>query len=279
MYLDDILIYSRRPELHSSHVKQVLQRLREHQLSCKPEKCEFDKTKVKYLGYHLSPTGIAMDQEKVEATLDWPSPSSIRETQCFLGLANFYQQFILDFAEQTSHITQTLKKEILKKGFVWTMAAEKAFQSLKKAFTQAPILRHPDTNKQFIVVTDASERAIGAALLQQQEGDGLEHPVFYLSHVISASEQHYSVLERELLALKTACLEWRQFLMGSKEPFEFFFPLALLLRDTACSWRTHCLQHRGYQKESSLLGPRPNIPEQDPRHSLCGLQGEAARKS
>ncbi|KAJ1176082.1 hypothetical protein NDU88_001365 [Pleurodeles waltl] len=109
IYLDDILIYSRRPELHSSHVKQVLQTIREHQLSCNPEKCEFDKTKVKYLGHHLSPTGIAVDQEKVQAILDWPSPSSIKETQCFLGLANFYRQFILDFAEQTSHITQTLK--------------------------------------------------------------------------------------------------------------------------------------------------------------------------
>ncbi|KAJ1189836.1 hypothetical protein NDU88_006578 [Pleurodeles waltl] len=220
IYLDDILIYSRNPELHSSHVKQVLQRLRAHQLFCKPEKCEFDKTEVKYLGYHLSPTGIAMDQEKVQAILDWPSPSSIKETQCFLGLANFYRQFILDFAKQTSHITHTLKKENVTKGFVWTNAVETAFQDLRRAFTQAPILRHPDTNKQFIVVTNASERAIGAVLLQQQEDDGLEHPVFYLSHILSTAEQHYSVLERELLALKKAYLEWRQFLMGSKEPFE-----------------------------------------------------------
>ncbi|KAJ1083466.1 hypothetical protein NDU88_003625 [Pleurodeles waltl] len=57
-----------------------------------------------------------------------------------------------------------------------------------------------------------------------------------------------------------------------------FFPLALLLRGTACSWCTHCLQYRGYQKESPLLGPRPNLQEQDPRHSLCGLQGKAAHK-
>ncbi|KAJ1187078.1 hypothetical protein NDU88_003857 [Pleurodeles waltl] len=226
IYLDDILIYSRNPELHSSHVKQVLQRLRAHQLFCKPEKCEFDMTEVKYLGYHLSPTGIAMDLEKVQAILEWPSPSSIKETQCFLGLANFYRQFILDFARQTSHITHTLKKENLKKGFVWTEAAEAAFQELKRAFTQAPILRHPDTTKQFIVVTDASERAIGAVLLQRQEDDGLEHPVFYLSHILSTAEQHYSVLERELLALKTACLEWRQFLMGSKEPFERYMKKA-----------------------------------------------------
>ncbi|XP_069068759.1 uncharacterized protein [Pleurodeles waltl] len=157
IYLDDILVYSRRPELHSTHVKQVLQRLRQHQLYCKPEKCEFDKTEVQYLGYHISPTGISMDLEKVQAILDWPSPSSFKETQYFLGLANFYCQFIFDFAEQTSHITQTLKKENLRNGFIWTRTAEAAFQSLKKAFTQAPILRHPDTSKQFIVIANASE--------------------------------------------------------------------------------------------------------------------------
>ncbi|KAJ1112887.1 hypothetical protein NDU88_001148 [Pleurodeles waltl] len=60
---------------------------------------------------------------------------------------------------------------------------------------------------------------------------------------------------------------------------EVFSPLALLLKDTDGSWRTHCLQHRGYQKESPLLGPRPNIQVQDPRHSFCGLQVKAARKS
>ncbi|KAJ1141703.1 hypothetical protein NDU88_008031 [Pleurodeles waltl] len=161
-----------------------------------------------------------MDSDKVQAILDWPSPSSIKETQCFLGLANFYRQFIADFAQRTSYITQTLKKDNLRKSFCWTQDAELAFQELKKAFIQAPILRHPDTNKQFIIVADASERAIGAALLQKQDDDELEHPVFYLSHILSDSERNYSVLERELLALKTACTEWRHFLMGSKEPFE-----------------------------------------------------------
>ncbi|KAJ1138851.1 hypothetical protein NDU88_005232, partial [Pleurodeles waltl] len=166
-----------------------------------PEKCEFDQIEVKYLGYCINQTGVAMDSDKVQAILNWPSPSSIKETQCFLGLANFYRQFIADFAQRTSFITQTLKKEHLKKGFCWTPGAESAFQDLKKAFIQAPILRHPDTSKQFIVVTDASERAIGAALLQKQDDDDLEHPVFYLSHILSDSERNYSVLERELLAL------------------------------------------------------------------------------
>ncbi|KAJ1198064.1 hypothetical protein NDU88_001908 [Pleurodeles waltl] len=182
VYLDDIMNFSVHPEEHSKHVHQVLERLRQHHLFCKPEKCEFDKTEAKYLGYCINQTGVAMDSDKVQATLNWPSPSSIKETQCFLGLTNFYRQFIADFAQRTSYITQTLKKDHLKKGFCWTQDAELAFQDLKKAFIQAPILRHPDTSKQFIVVADASERAIGAALLQRQDDDDLEYstfPTFY----------------------------------------------------------------------------------------------------
>ncbi|KAJ1148696.1 hypothetical protein NDU88_001524 [Pleurodeles waltl] len=168
VYLDDILIFSVHPEQHTKHVLQVLERLRQHHLFCKPEKCEFDQTEVKYLGYCISQVGVAMDSDKIQAILDWPSPSSIKETQCFLGFANFYRQFIADFAQRTSYIIQTLKKESLRKGFCWTKDAESAFQQLKHAFIQAPILRHPDTTKQFLVVTDASERAIGAALLKNK---------------------------------------------------------------------------------------------------------------
>ncbi|KAJ1097177.1 hypothetical protein NDU88_002303 [Pleurodeles waltl] len=163
---------------------------------------------------------ISMDPEKVQAVIDWPSPTSVKETQCFLGLSNFYRQFIKDFPLQQGQITQIIKKENLKKGFTWTEEAERAFQNLKPAFTEALIVRHPDTTKKFIVITDSSVRSIGAVLLQEQDDDDLEHPVFHLSHVLSDAERNYSVLEKELLALKTACKEWMQFLMGSQETFE-----------------------------------------------------------
>ncbi|KAJ1084320.1 hypothetical protein NDU88_004471 [Pleurodeles waltl] len=220
IYLDDILIYSRDPEHHVDHVLQVLERLKKKQLFCKPEKYEFHKSEVRYLGFCINQHGISMDPDKVSAILDWPSPTSIKETQCFLGLSNFCRQFIQNFAHLQSFITQTIKKENLKKGFIWTKEAERAFQELKTAFTQAPVLRYPDNTNDFIVETDASDRAIGAVLLQKQDNDGLEHPIFYLSHILSEAERNYSVLERELLALKVACKEWRHFLICSREPFE-----------------------------------------------------------
>ncbi|KAJ1130407.1 hypothetical protein NDU88_008760 [Pleurodeles waltl] len=188
IYLDDILIYSRDPNHHVDHVLQVLERLKKNQLFCKPEKCEFHKSEVRYLGFCINQHRISMDPDKVSAILDCPSPTSIKETQCFLGLSNFYRQFIHIFAHLQSFITQTIKKENLKKGFIWTKEAERAFQELKTAFTQAPVLRHPDNTKKFIVMTDASDRAIGAVLLQKQDNEGLEHPIFYLSHILSEAE-------------------------------------------------------------------------------------------
>ncbi|XP_069061907.1 uncharacterized protein [Pleurodeles waltl] len=100
----------------------------------KPEKCEFNKIEVQYLGFHINQVCIAMDPKKVQAILDCPSPASVKETQCFLGLSNFYRQFIKDFAQQQSQIIQTIKNERLKKGFIWTEETERAFQSLKHAF-------------------------------------------------------------------------------------------------------------------------------------------------
>ena len=94
IYLDDILIYSKTQEEHNNHVRQVLQRLREFGLYAKLEKCCFDRNQVEFLGYMVSPEGIFMDPKKVQTILDWKTPGSVRDLQCFLGFANFYHKFI-----------------------------------------------------------------------------------------------------------------------------------------------------------------------------------------
>lgn len=88
-YIDDILIYSKSYSEHVTNVKQVLERLRKHQLFVKGEKCEFHVTTVKFLGYILSPEGVEMEENKVQAVRNWP-----QGMQRFLGFANFYRRFI-----------------------------------------------------------------------------------------------------------------------------------------------------------------------------------------
>lgn len=91
IYLDDILIFSKDPAKHKEHVRLVLQRLRDHNLHAKTEKCSFNTTSVEYLGFIVSPDGVSMDPAKTEVIQSWPIPRNVREVQSFLGFANFYR--------------------------------------------------------------------------------------------------------------------------------------------------------------------------------------------
>ncbi|XP_069498724.1 uncharacterized protein [Ambystoma mexicanum] len=125
VYIDDILIYSESVQEHVHHLRAVLEKLRQHRSFAKLEKCVFHVTTVEFLGNILSPQGIQMDNRKVEAILQWPSPSSIKTVQSFLGFANFYRRFIADFLEIVHPITSLLRKN---RTFQWTVEAKRAFQ-------------------------------------------------------------------------------------------------------------------------------------------------------
>ena len=161
IYLDDILIFSDNKEDHVKHVQEVLKRLREHDLFCKPEKCEFFRKLVEYLGLIISKGRIAMDEGKVKAILEWPVPKNVKDIQAFLGFANFYRRFIEDFSGIVKPMTSLLRKDAPWK---WTQAEEESFKTLKNRFTNAPVLVMPDMTKQFIVEADASDFATGAVL-------------------------------------------------------------------------------------------------------------------
>ncbi|XP_050960534.1 uncharacterized protein LOC127161828 [Labeo rohita] len=109
VYIDDILIYSRNQAEHRQHVLQVLQKLRQHSLFLKLEKCEFHKPSVQFLGYNISAEGVQMDQGKVDAIQKWPLPTSVKELQRFLGFTNFYRRFIMNYSTITAPLTSLLR--------------------------------------------------------------------------------------------------------------------------------------------------------------------------
>jgi hypothetical protein len=116
---------------------------------------------VAFLGYVISLDGIFMDKSKVETIQCWATPSSVKDVQRFLRFANFYCQFIKGYSKITTLLTTLTCKD---KPFSWNPTAQVAFDTLKMAFTSAPILIHPDRAKPFIVETDASNFALGAIL-------------------------------------------------------------------------------------------------------------------
>ena len=127
-------------------------------------KCSFHYNQVEFLGYVISSEGISMDPAKVQTALEWETPHSLRDVQCFLGFANFYRKFIQDYSKLILPLTQLTKKG---QSFVWTKEADTAFEGLKKAFTSAPVLAHVDPQKPFIMEADPSNFTLISILSQQ----------------------------------------------------------------------------------------------------------------
>ena len=214
VYMDDILVFSNTLEDHRQTVREVLQILRENKLYLKPEKCDFEKTKIDYLGMIIWKGHVQMDPVKVQGVATWPEPECKKDVQSFLGFCNFYRRFIRDYGRIAKPLTSLTGKV----DWTWEDVQKSAFLGLKNAITTAPVLILPDENSPFRVECDASDYALGAVL--SQERDGKWHPVAFLSKAMTDTERNYEIYDKELLAVMTALAEWRHFLMGSKHTFE-----------------------------------------------------------
>src|SRR5882724_8773100 len=157
IYLDDILIFSNSLEDHQVHVRCFLDRLRKYDLHSKPEKCLFHTQKIEFLGFMVTPTGISMDSAKTNAVTIWPTPTNLKAVQAFLGFANFYHWFIIGFSDIIIPLFCLTHKDT---PFTWGPDHTAAFETLKTAFTQAPILVHlnPD-NLRLMLLTMRSLRS------------------------------------------------------------------------------------------------------------------------
>ncbi|QRW22942.1 Retrotransposable element Tf2 protein [Rhizoctonia solani] len=218
IYLDDILIFSEKPEDHPTHVREVLSRLLKNQLFCKLSKCHFHVTTVDYLGIVISPAGFSMDQKKIEAVTSWPTPRTVKQVQAFLGFVNYLCCFIPNFSLVARSLHNLTKKET---PWSWGNQEEEAFQELKTLVTKSPVLIHSNPELPYYLETDASGVAMGA-ILSQQGPDNRLHPIAYMSKSFSGAEANYDTHNKELLAIIKALEEWRIFLEATDKPIQVF---------------------------------------------------------
>jgi hypothetical protein len=211
VFLDDILIFSKTLADHERHVRLVMDKLRAAKLYAKESKCEFFKTEVEFLGHIVGRDGVRMMQDKVQAISDWPTPSKVGDVRAFLGTAGYYRKFIRDFSSIAAPLTELTKDTVR---FDWGPAQQLAFDKLKSALQQGPVLALPDPDLPFVVHTDASGFATGAVLMQDR-GKGLQ-PIAFLSKKMLPAETRYPVHEQELLAIIHALSSWRHYLSGRK---------------------------------------------------------------
>ena len=215
-YLDDILIYSENELEHTEHVRKVLQRLAEFGLQVDVTKSSFYATEVKYLGLIISTEGIRMDPEKIRTITEWPEIKNLRDVQSFLGFANFYRRFIYNFSRIVMPLTRLTKKDV---PWEWTSECQKAFDTLRTAFTSDVVLAHYDPEKRIVVETDASDY-VSAGILSQYDDDEVLRPIAYFSRKHTPAECNYEIFDKELLAIVRAFENWRPELEGSAYPID-----------------------------------------------------------
>jgi hypothetical protein len=110
VFIDDILVFSRSEEEHEEHLRLVLQKLREHQLYAKFNKCDLWLKEVSFLGHIITDGGIAVDPRKVQDVLNWSPPKNVPEIRSFLGLVGYYRRFIEGFSKIVKPLTTLLEK-------------------------------------------------------------------------------------------------------------------------------------------------------------------------
>lgn len=109
-YLDDIIVLGATLDEHLDHLKEVFKRLRKGNLRLNPEKCQFFRKSINYLGHVVTEAGIQTDPEKISAIMQIPPPTKVRELRSFLGMASWYRRFIPDFATIAKPLHHLLKK-------------------------------------------------------------------------------------------------------------------------------------------------------------------------
>ncbi|MCG8044483.1 MAG: RNase H-like domain-containing protein, partial [Candidatus Thiodiazotropha endolucinida] len=207
---DDVLVYGRTETEHDERLHIVLSRLHGANLTINPSKCEFKKTSIKYVGHIISSSGITADPERVKGITGMNAPTDVHGVRRFLGMVNQLQKFTPLLAEYSKPIRDLLSN---KNQFYWGPDQQKSFELIKQLLTNTPVLALYDPNRKTVLKTDASSYGLGCALFQEQENGDMK-PVSYASRALSPTEQRYSTIEKEALAITFGCEKNRDFLIG-----------------------------------------------------------------
>lgn len=211
-YLDDVLIGGATFEEHISNLQAVFSRLQEHGLKLNSEKCKFLQKEAHYLGHILSKEGIRPSVRNVEAVLNMPAPTTVRQVRRFTGMVNYYSRFIEGLATMLAPLYKLTSGKNRK--VVWTEECHAAFEEAKRVLSSYPVLAYPrfEAAEKFILTTDGSGDGAGAVLSQVQ--DGVERPLGYASISFNKAQRRYSATDRELAALRFGVRHFKPYLFG-----------------------------------------------------------------
>ncbi|KAI4293341.1 hypothetical protein PAPHI01_2615 [Pancytospora philotis] len=214
-YLDDIVVYSRTAEEHRVHLETVLGRLKAAGIVLNKKKCVIGQPAVKLLGNIVTEGKVMSDPDKVKAIEECERPKTLRELRSFLGLANYCRDYVRQFAHIASPLFELLKgasKDSVKT-ITWSETASQSFEEVKQAIKAQTERAQPDFSREFAVVTDASNLAVGGILAQKDEKGGMRM-IYAFSKTLNPAQKNYSTTDKELLAIVLVVQHFRHYLLG-----------------------------------------------------------------
>jgi len=212
IYIDDIIVGTYTFEEHLTTLQEIFNRFKKANIVVKAKKCNFLRDEVPVLGHLVIQGNIKPNHEKIRAIEQCRPPTNTKQIQQFLGLTGYYRRFVPKYAEIAAPLTDLLVKDAPWK---WETEQQTAFETLKVALTKEPILTLPDFKKEFILMTDASDLAIGAVLAQLDD-EGHERVVAYGSKRLSRSQRKYSTTMKECLSIVYWINYYRCYLQGKR---------------------------------------------------------------
>ncbi|GFO34866.1 Zinc finger protein [Plakobranchus ocellatus] len=211
-YIDDLLIHTETWEAHVKTLSELFKRLQEANFIVKPVKCLLGSRTVDFLGHSVGRGAIGLQDENVEKVRNAPRPKTKREVGAFLGLVGYNKEFVPNLAAVSAPLSDLVRKgqpNIVN----WGDSQVRAYNSLTVAVTSKPALQLPDVEKKFVLRTDTSDRGLGAA--RMQENEGTLFPVAYTSKKLTDRERKYPVTEREALAIVWGVKKFSLYLYGT----------------------------------------------------------------
>ena len=230
-FIDDIAIFTDGNfSKHIEAIRNVMIILDKAGFSIKPKKCHWAVQQVEYLGHIITTDGIKPQPKKIDAILRLQAPSTPKQLRSFIGMVNYYRDFIRKRSHRLAPLTAQTKQ---KKKIVWNSACQKAFEEIKAALAQDAMLAFPNPNYPFVIEPDASDYQLGSIVLQNQTISKIKHiiklfsdspstvppgfkAIAYFSRKLSSAQRNYTTLEKELLSIVETLLEYRSFLYGRR---------------------------------------------------------------
>ena len=164
--LYDILVSGKNESEHLQNSEQVLARLQEFSLNFNTKRCAFFQEHVEFCGHKISKNGLHKNQDKIEAVLNAPRPTNVKELQSFIGLVTYYHKFLPNIASQLQPLYDLTKQDVK---FEWGKKQQAAFERAKAEIASEQVLTHYDPAVPLVIQCDASVHARGAVLLHRSQ--------------------------------------------------------------------------------------------------------------